>query len=93
MARNSTFLLDRTNGRTFSVDADGDLIGPGVSGTYADLGAIRFYGFSTAITANTTTTTAPAGSVAFTTHATGRGRLFYSDGTKWQSGFAEDNTA
>lgn len=93
MARNSTFLLDRTNGRTFSVDADGDLIGPGLTGTYAQLGAVRIYGFSTAITADSTVTTAPAGSIAFTTNATGRGRLFYSDGSKWQSGFAEDNTA
>lgn len=93
MARNSTFLLDRTNGRTYSVDSDGDLIGPGVTGTYVDFGAVRIYGFSTAITANSTSTAAPAGSIAFTTHATGRGRLFYSDGSKWQSGFAEDNTA
>ncbi len=39
---------------------------------------------STAITANTTTTSAPAGSLGITTNATGRGKLFYADGTKWQ---------
>lgn len=39
---------------------------------------------ATAITANVTTTTAPAGSIGFTSHATGRGKIFYSDGSKWQ---------
>jgi hypothetical protein len=63
-----------------------------VSGSYTTFGAVRIYGFSTAITANTTTTSPPAGSIAFTTNATGRGRVFYSDGTKWQSGLAEDVT-
>jgi hypothetical protein len=43
-----------------------------------------FYILSTAITANTTTTSAPAGSLGITTNATGRGKLFYADGTKWQ---------
>lgn len=38
----------------------------------------------TAITANTTTTTAPAGSIGFTSHATGVGKLFMSDGAHWQ---------
>lgn len=93
MARNATFLLDRTNGRKASVDSSGNIIGPGVSGTYVMFGAVRMYGFSTAITANTTTTSAPAGSIAFTTNATGRGTLFYSDGSKWQTGIAEDITA
>lgn len=40
---------------------------------------------STAITANVTTTTAVAGSLGVTTHATGRDSLFHSDGTKWQA--------
>lgn len=44
------------------------------------------YFYSTAITANTTTTTAPKGSLALTSNATGVGKLFYSDGTKWQIG-------
>lgn len=92
MARNASNLLNRPTGYSASVDASGNLIGPGVSGSYMQFGAVRMYGFSTAITANSTNTNAPAGSLAFTSNATGRGRLFYSDGSKWQSGFAEDNT-
>ena len=42
------------------------------------------YFLTSAITANSTTTTAPAGSIATTTNATGTGKLFVSDGTKWQ---------
>jgi len=42
------------------------------------------YMLATAITANTTTTTAVAGSLGLTTNTTGKGKLFYSDGTKWQ---------
>jgi len=38
----------------------------------------------TAITANSTTTSAAAGSLGITSHATGKGKLFMSDGTKWQ---------
>lgn len=46
--------------------------------------AAGLYFLTTAITANTTTTTAPSGSIATTTNATGAGKLFVSDGTKWQ---------
>lgn len=42
------------------------------------------YSFTTAITADTTTTTAPAGSLGITSNATGKGYVFYSDGSKWQ---------
>lgn len=42
------------------------------------------YILSSAITANTTATTAPTGSLGITTNATGVGKLFYSDGSKWQ---------
>lgn len=42
------------------------------------------YFLTTAITANSTTTSAPVGSLATTTNATGTGKLFISDGTKWQ---------
>jgi hypothetical protein len=38
----------------------------------------------TAITANSTTTTAPSGSIGVTSNATGVGKLFMSDGSKWQ---------
>jgi hypothetical protein len=50
--------------------------------TFASGAGIYF--LTTAITANTTTTDAPAGSFGMTTNATGLGKLFYSDGTKWQ---------
>lgn len=42
------------------------------------------YFLTTAITVNVTTTTAPVGSLATTSNATGTGKLFISDGTKWQ---------
>lgn len=44
----------------------------------------RLYLLSVAITANSTLTDAPAGSIGVTSHGTGRGSTFYSDGTKWQ---------
>lgn len=53
--------------------------GPAVQNINAGL-----YFLSTAITANSTTTTAPVGSLATTTNATGTGKLFISDGSKWQ---------
>ena len=42
------------------------------------------YFYSTAITANVTTTTAPKGSIGTTSNATGTGKMFISDGSKWQ---------
>lgn len=42
------------------------------------------YFLNTAVTANSTTTDAPAGSIGVTTNATGVGKMFISDGTKWQ---------
>jgi hypothetical protein len=42
------------------------------------------YFLDVAITADTTTTTAPAGSIGVTTNATGLGAMFISDGAKWQ---------
>lgn len=53
--------------------------GPTVANATAGL-----YFLTTAITANSTTTSAPVGSLATTTNATGTGKLFISDGTKWQ---------
>ena len=50
--------------------------------TFASGAGIYF--LDTAITANSTTTDAPAGSFGMTTNATGLGQLFYSDGSKWQ---------
>jgi hypothetical protein len=42
------------------------------------------YFLSTAITANSTATTVPAGSLGLTSNATGVGKLFVSDGALWQ---------
>ena len=42
------------------------------------------YFLTTAVTANVTTTTVAAGSIGVTTNATGVGKLFISDGAKWQ---------
>jgi hypothetical protein len=69
---------------SINTDKDGNLHSTGASGTYHEIGGLRIYGHSTAITANSTTTSAPAGSLGLTTHATGKGKIFYSDGTKWQ---------
>ena len=44
------------------------------------------YFYSTAITGNSTTTTAPKGSLGGTSNATGAGKLFVSDGSKWHLG-------
>lgn len=50
--------------------------------TFASGAGIYF--LTTAITANSTTTTAPKGSIGVTTNATGVGKMFISDGAKWQ---------
>lgn len=44
----------------------------------------RFVILTTAITANSTTTSLPAGTIGFTTHATGKSQIFVSDGAHWQ---------
>jgi len=55
------------------------------SGTSAAANAVAgLYFLTTAITANSTTTSAPVGSLATTSNATGLGKLFIADGTKWQ---------
>lgn len=45
---------------------------------------LGFFASALAITAGSTATTLPAGSVGITSNATGRGKLFVSDGSKWQ---------
>ena len=42
------------------------------------------YFLDIAVTANSTTTSVPNGSIGVTTNATGVGKLFISDGAKWQ---------
>ena len=44
------------------------------------------YFYTTAITGNSTVTTAPKGSIGGTSNGTGAGKLFVSDGSKWQLG-------
>jgi len=62
----------------------GSIVSTAASGAVAGNASAGVYILSTAITANTTTTSAPNGSLGITTNATGVGKLFYSDGTKWQ---------
>lgn len=45
---------------------------------------IKLVALTTAVTANVTATTEAVGTLALTSHATGAGTLFYSDGSKWQ---------
>lgn len=47
-------------------------------------GVAGLYFLDSAITANSTVTTAPKGSIGTTSNATGAGKLFISDGSKWQ---------
>lgn len=54
------------------------------AGGYISINGKRLYVLNTAITANSTPTTAPAGSFAVTTHATGLNSIFRSDGSAWQ---------
>ena len=63
-----------------NVEANKLLGGPALIAT----SGAGIYFLTTAITANTTTTTAVAGSIGVTTNATGVGKLFVSDGAKWQ---------
>lgn len=58
-----------------SNSGSGQLVGNAAGGVYF---------LSTAITANTTATTVPAGSLGLTSNATGVGKLFVSDGALWQ---------
>lgn len=44
---------------------------------------LYFVALTTAITATSTTTSAPIGSIGITSHATGRGKLFMANGTVW----------
>jgi len=62
----------------------GSVVSTASSGAVASNASAGVYILSVAITANTTTTSAPVGSLGITTNATGRGKLFYADGTKWQ---------
>ncbi len=62
----------------------GSVVSTASSGAVASNANAGVYILSTAITANSTATTAPVGSLGITTNSTGKGKLFYSDGSKWQ---------
>jgi hypothetical protein len=73
---------------TGAVIANGGVVASTVEATGSVAAAntvAGLYFLTTAITANSTTTSAPVGSIATTTNATGTGKLFVSDGTKWQA--------
>lgn len=72
-----------------SVSVTGAITAPTITSTATTTAVVAnatagLYFLTTAITANSTTTSAPVGSLATTTNATGTGKLFISDGTKWQ---------
>lgn len=72
-------------------ESNANYTGGGLTGMEAiTVAAIRFpngqvfSALDTAITANVTLTALPAGSIGITSHATGKGKFFMSDGAKWQ---------
>ena len=72
-----------------SVSVTGAITAPTITSTATTSAVIAnatagLYFLTTAITANSTTTSAPKGSLGTTSNATGAGKLFVSDGTKWQ---------
>lgn len=79
-----------TSTLTGAVTTSGAVSGSSVTTTTASGTQLTFgngqmlVALSTAITVNVTTTTAPSGSIGITSNATGVGKLFMSDGTKWQ---------
>ncbi|HWT01197.1 MAG TPA: hypothetical protein VN256_13190 [Pyrinomonadaceae bacterium] len=83
----SVVLLDKYNrGLSGFFDENGNLDFSSMeSGKYVTIGGIRIYNFTTAITEGETATSAPAGSFAFTSHATGNNKIFRSDGSLWQA--------
>jgi len=72
-----------------SVSVTGAITAPTITSTATTAAVVAnatagLYFLTTAITANTTTTSAPKGSIGTTSNATGAGKLFVSDGAKWQ---------
>jgi hypothetical protein len=57
----------------------------GVGDYILHVNGAKEYFFTTAITANSTTTTAASGTWARTSNATGNNKAFVSDGSKWQA--------
>ena len=67
-----------------TVTASGAVTSTATNGAAVANGTAGLYFLTSAITAGVTTTTAPAGSLATTTNATGAGKLFTSKGGKWE---------
>jgi hypothetical protein len=67
-----------------SSSVSGTLTSTATTGPVVANATAGLYFLTTAITANTTTTTAPKGSIGTTSNATGAGKMFISDGAKWQ---------
>ena len=67
-----------------TVTTSGAITSTATNGAAVANGTAGLYFLTSAITANSTTTTAPKGSIGTTTNATGAGKLFVSDGSKWQ---------
>ena len=72
-----------------SVSVTGAITAPTITSTATTSAVVAnatagLYFLTIAITANTTTTSAPKGSIGTTSNATGAGKLFVSDGSKWQ---------
>ncbi len=85
--------ISRAVGFTYLIDMNPSIADSGngtvvaCSGHSADIrfsSNAWFVALTTAISANSTTTSAPAGSLGITTHGTGNTKFFMSDGTKWQ---------
>jgi hypothetical protein len=82
----------RSRAAQVSIDANSNVKvqpGPGkvveVGDTIQFANGLQLISLAVAITANVTLTSAPVGSLGFTSHATGRGKLFMADaGGKWQ---------
>ena len=67
-----------------TVTTSGAITSTATNGAAVANGTAGLYFLTSAITANSTTTNAPKGSIGTTTNATGAGKLFVSDGSKWQ---------
>jgi hypothetical protein len=68
---------------------------PMSDGTNIVPGSVLIYLLTTAITANSTTTSTASGTLAMTSNATGLGSIFRSDGTNWQllANYSQYNTS
>lgn len=80
---NGSVTIERLNTTGVSNDAAANTVGMS-DGVNIVAGNVLVYLLTTAITANSTTTSTAAGSLAITSHATGLGTVFRSDGTNWQ---------